>query len=58
MAVYSDGTITLAQGTAAVVGDGTAWATSLLVGGVIYVEAAGGNALPIASVDSDTMITA
>lgn len=58
MTAYSDGTITLEQGSAEVVGDGTAWQTSLIVGGVIYVEVDGGNALPIASVDSDTSITA
>lgn len=58
MTVYSDGTITLEHGSAEIVGDGTAWETSLIVGGVIYVEAEGGNALPILSVDSDTQITA
>lgn len=58
MTVYTDGTITLVQGSAAVIGGDTAWLTSIIVGGVIYVEADGGNALPIASVDSDTSITA
>jgi hypothetical protein len=58
MTVYTDGTITLEQGSADVVGAGTAWDTSAIIGGVIYVEAEGGNSLPIATVNSDTSITA
>ncbi|NTG19996.1 hypothetical protein G6L00_06010 [Agrobacterium rhizogenes] len=41
-----------------VTGIGTAWATALIAGGIIYAEAAGGNAMPILTVDSDTQITA
>ncbi|MAU22535.1 MAG: hypothetical protein CMH13_18730 [Martelella sp.] len=54
---YTTGTITLTNGSAAVTGNGTGWATALIAGGVIYPQAAG-NPLPIASVDSDTAITA
>ncbi|MGV0817112.1 hypothetical protein [Martelella sp. AMO21009] len=54
---YTTGTITLTNGSAAVAGNGTGWATALIAGGVIYPQAAG-NPLPIASVDSDTAITA
>ena len=55
---YTTGTITLANGSAVVTGTGTAWATALIAGGIIYAEAAGGNAMPILTVDSDTQITA
>ncbi|MEO1989618.1 MAG: hypothetical protein ABGX47_23665 [Martelella sp.] len=54
---YTTGTITLTNGSAAVTGNGTGWATALIAGGVIYPQAAG-NPLPIASVDSNTAITA
>ena len=57
MTAYATGTITLTNGSRAVTGDGTGWATALIAGGVIYPQAAG-NPLPIASVDSDTEITA
>lgn len=57
MTAYATGTITLTNGSRAVTGDGTGWATALIAGGVIYPQAAG-NPLPIASVDSDTAITA
>ncbi|NTJ83376.1 hypothetical protein G6M50_36950 [Agrobacterium rhizogenes] len=39
-------------------GTGTAWATALISGGIIYAEAANGNSMPILTVDSDTQITA
>ncbi|NTG22053.1 hypothetical protein G6L00_16575 [Agrobacterium rhizogenes] len=55
---YTTGTITLTNGTAVVTGAGTAWQTALIVGGIIYAEAAGGNSMPILTVDSDTQITA
>ncbi|TKT42567.1 hypothetical protein [Rhizobium sp. LC145] len=55
---YTTGTITLTNGSAVVTGTGTAWQIALIVGGVIYVQAAGGNPLPILSVDSNTQITA
>jgi hypothetical protein len=55
---YTTGTIALTNGSAVVTGTGTAWATALIAGGIIYAEAAGGNAMPILTVDSDTQITA
>jgi hypothetical protein len=55
---YTAGTITLTNGSAVVTGAGTAWQTALIVGGIIYAEAAGGNSMPILTVDSDTQITA
>ena len=55
---YSDGTITLTNGSAVVTGSGTAWQIALIVGGVVYVQAPEGNPLPIVSVDSNTQITA
>lgn len=54
---YTTGTVTLTNGSTAVTGSGTGWTTALIVGGVIYPQAAG-NPLPIASVDSNTEITA
>ncbi|MGY5811996.1 hypothetical protein ACXHXG_30390 [Rhizobium sp. LEGMi198b] len=55
---YTTGTITLTNGSALVTGIGTAWVTALIAGGTIYAEAAGGNAMPILTVTSDTQITA
>jgi lysophospholipase L1-like esterase len=55
---YTTGTIQLFNGSAAVVGIGTAWQTSLITGGTIHVQAPGGNSLPILSIDDDTHITA
>ncbi|UHS56825.1 hypothetical protein [Agrobacterium vaccinii] len=55
---YTTGQISLVNGEALVTGIGTGWATSLIIGGTIYVEADGGNALPIAEIASDTEITA
>lgn len=57
-APYTAGTISLVSGSAAVVGTDTAWEVSLIIGGTIYVQFDGGNPLPIATVDSDTEITA
>jgi len=57
-APYTAGTISLVSGSEAVAGIDTAWAISLIVGGTIYVEFDGGNPMPIATVDSDTEITA
>ncbi|MGV0909270.1 hypothetical protein [Martelella sp. FOR1707] len=54
---YTTGTITLTNGSSAVTGNGTGWATAVIGGGVIYPQAAG-NPLLIASVDSNTAITA
>lgn len=55
---YTTGKITLTNGSSTVTGSGTAWKIALIAGGVVYTEAPGGNALPIASVDSDIQITA
>jgi len=55
-AAYVTGTITLTNGSTAIVGTGTGWETAVIAGGVIYPDAAG-NALPIQSVNSDTSIT-
>ncbi|NTB96928.1 hypothetical protein G6M84_10405 [Agrobacterium tumefaciens] len=57
-APYTAGTIDLVSGSTAVTGDDTAWEISLIIGGTIYVEFDGGNPMPIATVDSDTEITA
>ncbi|CAD7023112.1 fusion protein [Pseudorhizobium endolithicum] len=54
---YSTGTVSLTNGSAVVTGNGTLWQTALIAGGNIIVEAEG-NILPIASVDSETKITA
>lgn len=54
---YSVGTVTLVTGSKTVSGNGTVWATALITGGNIIVEAAG-NVLPIASVVDDDTITA
>ncbi|KSV64048.1 hypothetical protein N185_35360 [Sinorhizobium sp. GW3] len=53
---YTTGSITLANGSAVVIGVGTAWQTALIAGGTIYVEA-DGNPLPILTVDGNTQIT-
>lgn len=57
-APYTAGTISLVSGSPTVVGTDTAWEISLIAGGTIYVQFDGGNPLPIATVDSDTEITA
>lgn len=57
MANYTTGTITLTNGSAVVTGVGTGWKTALIVGGTISVQAVG-NPLTIATVNSDTSITA
>ncbi|WP_377299715.1 hypothetical protein [Rhizobium sp. SGZ-381] len=54
---YSTGTVTLTNGSATVTGTGTAWQTALITGGNIFVQAPG-NVLPIATVNSETQITA
>lgn len=55
---YTTGQISLVNGSAMVTGIGTGWETALIIGGTIYVEADGGNALPILEIGSDTAITA
>jgi len=54
---YSTGSVTLTNGSAVVTGNGTGWQLALISGGNVIVQAPG-NVLPIASVDSDTQITA
>jgi len=51
---YSDGTVTVANGSASVTGTGTAWSLFGVAGGVLFV---GDKAFPIASVESDTALT-
>ena len=55
---YSTGSITLTNGSAVVTGVGTLWQAALITNGFLFVQAAEGNPLPIASVDSDSQITA
>lgn len=55
---YTTGTVTVTNGSPIVTGNGTAWATSLIAGGVFHCANGGNtNAIPIASVDSDTQLT-
>lgn len=54
---YTTGQISLVNGEALVTGIGTGWSTSLIIGGTIFVETDGGNALPILEIGSDTAIT-
>jgi hypothetical protein len=54
--IYNTGTVTVTNGSAAVVGIGTAWALALVAGGTLSVEAAG-NAMPILSVTDNTHLT-
>ncbi|MCB1471100.1 MAG: hypothetical protein KDK08_28935 [Rhizobiaceae bacterium] len=51
---YSDGTISVANGSTSVTGSGTAWAVALITDGVLH---AGGATGVIASVNSDTSVT-
>ncbi|MER9762425.1 hypothetical protein [Mesorhizobium sp. M0138] len=54
--IYNTGTVTVTNGSAAVVGSGTAWAVALVAGGTLSVEAAG-NSMPILSVTDNTHLT-
>ncbi|SPL63576.1 hypothetical protein [Ochrobactrum soli] len=51
---YTLGTVSVANGSPAVVGTGTGWETALIIGGVFY---AGGGAYPISTVESETTLT-
>lgn len=51
---YTVGTAKVTNGSPAVTGTSTGWATALIKGGVFY---AGGGAYPIATVDSETTLT-
>lgn len=55
---YTTGQISLVNDSAMVTGVGTGWETALIIGGTIFVEADGGNALPILEIGDDTTITA
>lgn len=54
---YTTGQITLTNGSASIVGVGTAWEIANVAGGTIFAEAAG-NPLPLASIEDDTHATA
>ncbi|TPL30168.1 hypothetical protein [Mesorhizobium sp. B2-4-7] len=54
--IYDTGTVTVTNGSAAVVGTDTGWAVSLVKGGTLYVEAPG-NPMPIDVVTDDTHLT-
>lgn len=56
--IYDTGTVTLEHGSAEIEGNGTAWALAGVRGGVMTVEAAGGNPLVLETVDDDTTATA
>ena len=51
---YTTGVVTVQNGSAVVIGDGTGWETALIDGGVIFV---GGGSYPILSVESETSLT-
>lgn len=51
---YTLGTVSVEDGSPAVVGSGTGWETALITGGVFYAE---GAAYPILSVESETNLT-
>ncbi|TPM39573.1 hypothetical protein [Mesorhizobium sp. B2-3-4] len=52
--IYNTGTVSVTNGNAVVTGSGTAWAVSLVTGGVFFCA---GLSVPILSVDSDTQLT-
>ncbi len=52
--VYSAGTVSVSNGSAVVIGTGTAWAVALVKGGMFSFA---GSSIPIASVESDTSLT-
>lgn len=54
---HTTGTITLTNGSATIVGNGTDWQTAGIVGGMVF-PLANGNVLPIATVTSNTQMTA
>lgn len=55
---YTIGTVTLEHGSAEIEGNGTSWQLSGVRGGVMTVEAAGGNPLVLDTVEDDTTATA
>ena len=56
--VYNDGTASVTNGSAVVIGNGTAWLFRSVLGGTLTVEVAGGNSLDIVEVHSDTELRA
>lgn len=52
--VYLTGTVSVSGGNAVVTGTGTAWSVALVTGGMFSFQ---GQAVPIASVESDTSLT-
>ncbi|OBQ72404.1 hypothetical protein [Mesorhizobium loti] len=54
--IYNTGTVTVTNGSAAVVGTGTGWAVSLVTGGTLNIEAPG-NPMPIAAVTDNTHLS-
>lgn len=52
-ALYTDGTITLVNGSPIITGIDTAWKVSNIVGGTVFVEVDGGSPLPILPDDGD-----
>ncbi len=54
---HTTGTITLTNGSAVITGIGTDWQTAGIVGGMVF-PLANGNVLPIATVTSNTQMTA
>ncbi len=54
---YTTGQVTLTNGSASIVGVGTAWAIANIAGGTIFAEAAG-NPLPLETIADDTHATA
>ncbi|WP_244497404.1 hypothetical protein [Ensifer sp. Root142] len=54
---YVTGTVSVANGNAVVTGAGTAWATSVLNGGLFGLDGSDGNPIPILSIDSNTQLT-
>ncbi len=55
---FTTGTVTLVNGSKAIVGTGTGWKINGVRGGLMTVEVAGANTLVLASVDDDTHATA
>lgn len=55
---YTIGTVTLENGSTDIEGNGTSWALSGVRGGIMTVEASGGNPLVLETVTDDTTATA
>lgn len=55
---FTTGTVTLENGSAAIVGNGTGWLINGVRGGLMTVEVAGANTLVLASIDDEEAATA